>query len=92
MQLSSWLRLSHELSSAGELWVNQCGGWCSAVQARADLHTGTFVQMVANGICQRGLLRQHVKRLRRQGDLCVDAGFRRAVEIVVGLEEETADA
>jgi 2-aminoadipate transaminase len=36
------------------------------VQAKqgADLHTGTFVQMVANDICQRGLLRQHVKRLR----------------------------
>ncbi|HEY47880.1 MAG: hypothetical protein AMJ88_04735 [Anaerolineae bacterium SM23_ 63] len=29
----------------------------------ADLHTGTFVQMVANDICQRGFLRQHVKRL-----------------------------
>jgi 2-aminoadipate transaminase len=37
------------------------------VQAKqgADLHTGTFVQMVANDICQRGILRQHVKRLRR---------------------------
>ena len=36
------------------------------VQAKqgADLHTGTFVQMVANDICQRGILRQHVKRLR----------------------------
>jgi 2-aminoadipate transaminase len=36
------------------------------VQAKqgADLHTGTFVQMVANDICQRGFLRQHVKRLR----------------------------
>lgn len=36
------------------------------VQAKqgADLHTGTFVQVVANDICQRGLLRQHVKRLR----------------------------
>ncbi len=35
------------------------------VQAKqgADLHTGTFVQMVANDICQRGFLRQHVKRL-----------------------------
>jgi 2-aminoadipate transaminase len=35
------------------------------VQAKqgADLHTGTFVQMVANDICQRGILRQHVKRL-----------------------------
>ncbi len=30
----------------------------------ADLHTGTFVQMVANDICQRGFVRQHVKRLR----------------------------
>jgi 2-aminoadipate transaminase len=36
------------------------------VQAKqgADLHTGTFVQMVANEICQRGLFCQHVKRLR----------------------------
>jgi 2-aminoadipate transaminase len=36
------------------------------VQAKqgADLHTGTFVQMMANDICQRGILRQHVKRLR----------------------------
>jgi 2-aminoadipate transaminase len=35
------------------------------VQAKqgADLHTGTFVQMVANDICQRGFLRQHVKKL-----------------------------
>jgi 2-aminoadipate transaminase len=37
------------------------------VQAKqgTDLHTGTFVQMVANDICQRGILKQHVKRLRR---------------------------
>ncbi len=37
------------------------------VQAKqgADLHTGTFVQMIANDICQRGILRQHVKRLRQ---------------------------
>jgi 2-aminoadipate transaminase len=37
------------------------------VQAKqgADLHTGTFVQMVANDICQRGILRQHVRRLRK---------------------------
>ncbi|NIS79241.1 MAG: aminotransferase class I/II-fold pyridoxal phosphate-dependent enzyme [Anaerolineales bacterium] len=36
------------------------------VQAKqgADLHTGTFVQMVASDICERGILRQHVKRLR----------------------------
>jgi 2-aminoadipate transaminase len=35
------------------------------VQAKqgSDLHTGTFVQMVANDICQRGFLKQHVKRL-----------------------------
>jgi 2-aminoadipate transaminase len=30
----------------------------------ADLHTGTFVQYVANDICQRGFLKQHVKQLR----------------------------
>lgn len=37
------------------------------VQAKqgADLHTGTFVQMVANDICQRGILRQHVRRIRQ---------------------------
>ena len=36
------------------------------VQAKqgADLHTGTFVQMMANDICQRGILKQHVKQLR----------------------------
>ncbi len=35
------------------------------VQAKqgSDLHTGTFVQMVTNDICQRGFLRQHVKKL-----------------------------
>jgi 2-aminoadipate transaminase len=30
----------------------------------ADLHTGTFVQYVANDICQRGFLKPHVERLR----------------------------
>jgi 2-aminoadipate transaminase len=49
-------------------------GWVSApqkvvsklVQAKqgADLHTSTFVQVVANDICQRGFLRQHVKHIR----------------------------
>ncbi len=36
------------------------------VQAKqgADLHTSTFVQMVAHDICQRGFLRQHVKHIR----------------------------
>jgi 2-aminoadipate transaminase len=36
------------------------------VQAKqaADLHTSTFIQMVANDICQRGILRQHVKHIR----------------------------
>ena len=36
------------------------------VQAKqgADLHTSTFVQMIANDICQRGFLRQHVRRIR----------------------------
>jgi len=29
-----------------------------------DLHTGTFVQMVAYDICQRGILREHVKLIR----------------------------
>ena len=30
----------------------------------ADLHTSTFVQMVAYDICQRGILRSHVKTIR----------------------------
>lgn len=36
------------------------------VQAKqgCDLHTGTFVQYVAGDICQRGLLKPHVRRLR----------------------------
>lgn len=36
------------------------------VQAKqgCDLHTGTFVQYIAADICQRGLLKAHVKRLR----------------------------
>ncbi|MGD9029713.1 MAG: PLP-dependent aminotransferase family protein, partial [Anaerolineae bacterium] len=36
------------------------------VQAKqgADLHVGTFVQYIANDVCQRGFLRQHVRRLR----------------------------
>jgi 2-aminoadipate transaminase len=49
------------------------------VQAKqgSDLHTGTFVQMVAHDICERGILRQHVKRLRnvyqRRRDVMLDA-------------------
>ena len=37
------------------------------VQAKqgADLHTGTFAQYVANDICQRGLLKHHVRQLRQ---------------------------
>jgi 2-aminoadipate transaminase len=37
------------------------------VQAKqgCDLHTTTFVQYVANDICQRGLLKPHIKRLRQ---------------------------
>lgn len=36
------------------------------VQAKqgADLHTSIFTQMIANDICQRGFLRQHVKDIR----------------------------
>jgi len=49
------------------------------VQAKqgADLHTGTFVQYVANDICQRGLLKPHVRRLcrvyRERRDTMLDA-------------------
>ncbi|MBN1955549.1 MAG: PLP-dependent aminotransferase family protein [Anaerolineae bacterium] len=43
----------------------------------ADLHTGTFVQYVANDICQRGFLRPHVERLRQvyreRRDIMLDA-------------------
>ena len=43
----------------------------------ADLHTGTFVQMVANRICQSGTLRKHVKRLvevyRNRRNVMLDA-------------------
>ncbi len=31
----------------------------------SDLHTSTFVQMVAHDICQRGILRHHVKDIRK---------------------------
>lgn len=31
----------------------------------ADLHTGTFVQYIANDLCQRGILRAHVEKLRK---------------------------
>ncbi len=51
-------------------------GWISApkdtiaklVQAKqgADLHTGTLVQCIVNDICQRGILRSHVRRLRAE--------------------------
>lgn len=30
-----------------------------------DLHTSTFIQMVAHDICQRGILRSHVSTIRR---------------------------
>ncbi|MCK5054031.1 MAG: PLP-dependent aminotransferase family protein, partial [Anaerolineales bacterium] len=49
------------------------------VQAKqgADLHTGIFIQMVVNDICQRGFLRQHVRRLRevysQRRDMMIDA-------------------
>ena len=32
----------------------------------ADLHTGTFVQYVAHDICQRGILKSHVQKIRRE--------------------------
>jgi 2-aminoadipate transaminase len=49
------------------------------IQAKqgADLHTGTFIQMVVNDICQRGFLRQHVRKLRevysQRRDMMIDA-------------------
>ena len=37
------------------------------IQAKqgCDLHTGTFVQYVANDICQRGILKPHIKVIRK---------------------------
>ena len=31
----------------------------------SDLHTGTFVQHITNDICQRGILKPHIKKLRK---------------------------
>ena len=39
--------------------------WMVRAKQGADLHTGTFVQYVANDICQRGFLKVHVQRLQR---------------------------
>ena len=36
------------------------------VKQGTDLHTGTFVQHVANDICQRGILRRHVQKIRAE--------------------------
>ena len=65
-------------------------GWVSApahvltklVQAKqgADLHTSTFVQMVACDICQRGFMRQHVRRIR-------DAYKERLAAMISAMEE-----
>jgi DNA-binding transcriptional MocR family regulator len=37
------------------------------IQAKqgCDLHTGTFVQYVANDICQRGFLKPHIKKIQQ---------------------------
>ena len=37
------------------------------VQAKqgCDLHTGTLVQYIANDICQRGILKPHIKKIRQ---------------------------
>ena len=49
------------------------------IQAKqgCDLHTGTFVQYVANDICQRGFLKPHIKRIievyKERRDTMVDA-------------------
>jgi 2-aminoadipate transaminase len=49
------------------------------VQAKqgCDLHTGTFVQYVANDICQRGFLKPHINKIREvykeRRDTMVDA-------------------
>ena len=49
------------------------------IQAKqgCDLHTGTFVQYVANDICQRGILKPHIKKLiavyKERRDTMLDA-------------------
>jgi 2-aminoadipate transaminase len=49
------------------------------IQAKqgCDLHTGTFVQYVANDICQRGFLKPHIKKIRsvykERRDTMIDA-------------------
>ena len=37
------------------------------IQAKqgCDLHTGTLVQYIANDICQRGILKPHIKKIRQ---------------------------
>jgi 2-aminoadipate transaminase len=37
------------------------------IQAKqgCDLHTGTLVQYIANDICQRGILKPHIKKIRK---------------------------
>lgn len=37
------------------------------IQAKqgCDLHTGTLVQYIANDICQRGILKPHIRKIRR---------------------------
>jgi 2-aminoadipate transaminase len=46
--------------------VAPCNIIAKLVQAKqgSDLHTSTFVQMVAHDICQRGILRHHTKEIR----------------------------
>ncbi len=49
------------------------------IQAKqgCDLHTGTFVQFLANDIAQRGILKPHIKKIRRvykkRRDVMIDA-------------------
>ena len=49
------------------------------VQAKqgTDLHTSTFIQYIANDICQRGLLKPHIRRIcqvyRERRDTMIDA-------------------
>ncbi len=49
------------------------------IQAKqgCDLHTGTFVQYVANDICQRGILKPHINKIRevykKRRDTMLDA-------------------
>jgi 2-aminoadipate transaminase len=54
------------------------------VKQGTDLHTGTFVQHVANDICQRGILKRHVQKIR--------AEYRKRRDVMMATMEEAFPA